>query len=333
MGKVTLILTLAAGLPYPAASLAESSPYSYFNSRLADYFSETAYLPIWPLPQGERPGDFYDGWSDQRTGFLVRSDVCYDGVPIYEEPSHLMEMGKFLDWELSGNVNAPIQRIIDATVSGGLSSLEQVNLSFTDAHVSGITTANAAIRLLKPTDACRDALLIHGLEDNSFSKAVPIILQEIIYGKPEFSIHLKRGMSVAAAAEIETELKAIPEVDIEAGSIVRTESDFSFVSSEDVPIAWRPAFISKSDLERLQELEENGFFLRLRRWVGLRGTQEEERDDIRNSFYDVVPSPDELFEQMTTPPSIEFNADNPLHLRYLERKGKILALSIDLYRG
>jgi len=242
-------------------------------------------------------------------------------------------MGQFSEWELSGNVNVPIYRVVDAAVEGGRTSLDQVSLRFTGAHVSGLTTAVTALELMSPADECRDALLAYGLESETFAKTVPIILQEVVYGKPEFVFHLKRGTSVKAKAQIETELEAIPEVSAEADSVIRTKSDFSFVSTEVVPLAWRPAFISKRDLDRLQDIEKNGFFLRLQRWMGLRGTQAEERDEIRNSFYDIVPSPDELFEQMTTPPSIEFDPDNPVHLRYLQKKGQLLAVSIDLYRG
>lgn len=333
MGKFTALLVCFFALQSPIASLADTSPYRYFNSKLAYYFSDTAYLPVWPLPQNERPGDIYDGWNDQRTGFLVRSEVCFDDVPIYTEPSQLIDMGQYSEWELTGNVDVPIYRVVEVGVEGGRESVDQVGLRFTGVHVSGLTTETTVQELLSPADECRDALLIYGLESETIAKAVPIILQEVVYGKPEFAFHLKRGTSVKAAAQLETELDAIPEVSVEAGSVISTESDFSFVSTEVVPLAWRPAFISKSDLERLQELEKNGLFLKLMRWAGLRGTQEEERNEIRNSFYDTIPSPDELFEQMTTPPSVEFNPDNPVHLRYLQKKGQLLAVSIDLYRG
>lgn len=333
MGRFIAMLACISALQCPTASFADTRPYRYYNSKLAQYFSDTAYLPVWPLPQGERPGDIYDGWSDQRTGFLVRSKVCFDCVPIYTEPSQLIDMGQFRGWELSGNVDVPIYRVVDVAVEGDRKSLEQVGMRFTGVHVFGLTTARTTLELLSPASECRDALLIYGLKSKTFTKTVPIILQEVVYGKPEFVFHLKRGTSVKATAQIETELDAIPKVSVEAGSVIRTESDFSFVSTEDVPLAWRPAFISKSDLERLQELEENGFFLRLQRWMGLRGTQEEEQNEIRKSFYDTVPSPDELFEQMKTPPAIEFDRNNPVHLRYLQRKGQLLAISIDLYRG
>ena len=333
MDRYIATLALISTFQFPIASFADTGPYQYFNSKLSHYFHDTAYLPVWPLPQGERPGDIYDGWSDLRTGFLVRSDVCFDGAPIYTESSQLIDMGHFRDWELSGNVDLPIYRVADVAVEGGRSSIDQVGLRFTGVYVSGLTTAATARELLNPADECRDALLLYGLESGAFSRTVPIILQEVVYGKPEFVFHLKRGTSVKAAAQIETEVDAIPQVSVEAGSVIRTESDFSFISTEEVPLAWRPAFISANDLERLQELEKNGFFLRLQRWMGLRGTEEEELDGIRNSFYDTVPSPDELFEQMTISPSVEFDPDNPVHLRYLQMKGQLLAISIDLYRG
>lgn len=333
MGRIIPTLVFTAALQCPVASLADESPYRYFNSKLADYFSDTAYLPVWPLPQGEDPGDIYDGWSDQRTGFLVRSAVCFEGVPAYTAASRLIDMGHFSAWELSGSIDVPVQAIADVTVEGGRDSLEKIGLAFSGVYVSGLTGAAMKTELLSPSDECRDAMLLYGLEHETYTKSVPVILQEVIYGKPDIAFHVKQGVSVGAAAEIGTGLKRIPEVKVEADSVVRTESDFSFVSDEAIPIAWRPLLISKSDLERLQELEDNGFFLRLRRWVGLRGTREDERAGILESFYEVVPDPDELFERMTTPPSIEFDPGNPVHLRYLQKKGQLLAISIDMYRG
>ncbi|KAG1648758.1 hypothetical protein GQR58_029599 [Nymphon striatum] len=296
-----LLFALGLGLSNAAA---DSRPYSYFSSNLTEYFSNTAYLPVLPLPNGENPGDIYSSFDVLRPTYLARANACFENVVVDK---------------------------IGATAAN--SNLARVTLSFVNPRVDSLTDLQVMGAISTPASDCADALLAFDLKEGGFLRLVPAIIQEVIYAKQSFAFHYEADTELKAEAEIDSQLKKLGDVKVKADSVRANDSSFSFTSDVDLPLAWRPAFISKDDVERMRELEANGFFLKLKRFLGFRSESLEEAEAIKSEFYELVPRPEEIFEQMTTGSATKFDAKNPVHLRYLERRGKVLAMSIDLFTG
>lgn len=330
--SISFGLVFAAGIGAVDAT-GESRPYSYFTSNLTEYFSDTAYLPVLPLPNGEVPGDIYSSFDILRPTYLTRASTCFGGAVADSAPTVLFDSESFENWEISGGVEVPINRIAEVGATASNSNLARVTLSFVDARVDSLSDLQIANAISEPTADCVDALLAYNLNSGGFLNLVPAIIQEVVYAKHAFAFHYETATELKAEAELDTELRKLGNVKVKADSIRTSDSSFSFTSDVDLPLAWRPAFISKEDVERMRELDANGFFLKLQRLFGFRAEGSEEAEMIKSKFYELVPSPEVIFEQMTTGSAMKFDATNSVHLRYLERRGKTLAMSLDLYTG
>lgn len=330
--RISFGLVFATGMGAVDAT-AESRPYSYFTSNLVEYFSNTAYLPVLPFPNGEVPGDIYSSFDILRPTYLTRASTCFDGAVAASAPTVLFNSESFENWEISGGVDVPINKIAQVGAAAANRNLARVTLSFVDSRVDSLSDLQIASAMSMPTSECVDALLTYDLDSGGFLQLVPAIIQEVVYAKHSFAFHYETETVLKAEADLDAELKKLANVKVKADSIRTSDSSFSFTSDVDLPLAWRPAFISKDDVERMRELDANGFFLKLKRYFGFRSERDEEAEAIKSQFYDIVPRPEEIFEQMTSGSATKFDATNPLHLRYLERRGKVLAMSIDLYTG
>jgi hypothetical protein len=161
---------------------------------------------------------------------------------------------------------------------------------------------------------------------------IPLILSQVFYARPTARVEFERDVSASARAEIDARITAYasdPSVGIEGQSI--ESGSVSLIYKERLPVAYRPAFISLSDIERVEAINAQGFFDFFLDWVFGDNDETQTIDEVIEKCPEIIVEPNEMYSQMGSGDAIPFNEKDERHLSYIWGRGLLLAASWEAF--
>ncbi|WP_146218752.1 hypothetical protein [Halomonas sp. LBP4] len=327
----TLGIVAAIAASIHVASPAQAALFESYQAALHAYFYDYRALPI-ALPTDEEPGDIY---LNPYEGFLARKDLCFPGLNPLISATVLADAIDTKRYAVSGDLGGSLYKITEISVDAKISVSEDVELSFTNATVESFSQEVIENALESDSPECNERLqeIIERGDEYSYQERVPWILRDVISAKllSRLSFQREMGATVDARAnrkfsEIVTDLGGSVSGDLESYGVIAIEANSA------VPVAFRPAFVSREDIHRLQEMDDPNFWARLRSAIFGDGAALTELEDIRSKFPDFrIPTLSKMYEQMGSGPRVIFDPENHEHITYLERRILLLTTAWELY--
>ena len=86
-----------------------------------------------------------------RPTYLTRASTCFDGAGAASAPTVLFNSESFENWEISGGVDVPINKIAQVGAAAANRNLARVTLSFVDSRVDSLSDLQIASAKSMPT--------------------------------------------------------------------------------------------------------------------------------------------------------------------------------------
>lgn len=319
-----LILTASAGVGF---SHAKTVGRYVVESHL--YFKEYDAIPIL-LSNSEQPGDIY---ITPERGFIARKSVCFPSLDPSDSATNLVNSFDVKSYSVKGSVGFKVKKLAEILGSAGGDVSDEVSMKFSDANIKSLQQIELRSLDYPSSQVCKEAMNeIFGSKRPSSLQSVPWILQDVISAKLEITFSFKGGISDRVSASIKSDVaRYIGDPEIRIAVDGDSIGMASLTTDELFPVAYRPAFISVADMERLKKLDDAGFFDWLGEIMGLNDTAADQLEEIRQKFPESLVRPSDLYRLMTFGSPVKFDIENEEHLLYIRRKNLILAASWEIY--
>lgn len=302
-------------------------PASY-KAALYLYFREVKAFPI-IQPEEEKSGDIY---IMPDLGFVARREDCIGDKARNISETHLYNWIEASSSTADASIGGTLRRVLDATIGAGIDREGSVDISFTESTVDMLTQIEVDALIASREERCWSALKRFFAPGKPYLESVPWILQDVISSKMTINVGSKSVITAEAKAALDAELaEMVADPSLKIKVLGSSANRATLVVDKVYPVAYRPAYLSLDDIDRLQALQDNGFFEWLSQAIGLRETSEEQLRQIREKFPENLLRPSERYAQMMEGRPVKFDRENEIHLAYIERADLLLAASWEVY--
>jgi hypothetical protein len=180
-------------------------------------------------------------------------------------------------------------------------------------------------------NACRQRILSDLNSDPKLNPfGVPLIIQSVWYATVNISARSATALDASAKAKLDQELAPLK---AEGSVSVQNATDSTLIASTEkiaFPVAWRPAFISASHYDYINQLMDQSWFRFLLYKVGLEKSDQQILEILRTEFRldrSKIPRPKDIGAQAASGPAIKFDETNKMHLEYIRAVNALYGLS------
>ncbi|WP_026607177.1 hypothetical protein [Methylocapsa acidiphila] len=324
-----------------------------FRSALADptaklfaFFQPLGLLPVLE-PAGKTPGDVY---RSTLGGFKTRQPTCFPKLAEVRGSANLPSMAEAGESELSASLKAAIAEV--SLGEGGVKLRFERSGRLNYGNVSFLSTGEAeVIKSFEATKTKPECAPLSPLLDGkaNSSGAEGLILGNVYSATiaADWKISADNSGQVKLSADEVAKLikkaaerlfnRNIPvniDIGAEIGGSHGLAREVSLVSSQPLPVAYTPLFISVQHLEQISrksasiEILENVFIAERRANPSM--TKGELRSVMSKEANLSIPSVESISRAMQTGPFAPFDPENPEHASYIAAIDTLLALSLEV---
>ncbi|SDM02944.1 hypothetical protein SAMN05661010_03166 [Modicisalibacter muralis] len=326
IGLIALIAAATYGTRPAQAALFES-----YQAALHAYFYQYRALPI-ILPTDEEPGDIY---LNPYEGFLARKHLCFAGLNPSMSTTVLADAIDTRRYAVSGELRSTLYKVADIGVDANISISDAVELRFTGARVERFTQGIIENALADANPECDKKLqeINERGEEYSYQERVPWVLRDVVSAKFLSRLRFQRDMGAAVEAQANRKFaKMVSDLGGTISGDIESSGNITIAADSAFPVAFRPAFISREDIDRLLAMDDPSLWESLKSAIFGDGAARNELKDIRSKFPDgEIPLLSEMYEQMGLGPSVTFDLENEEHVIYFKRRILLLTMAWELY--
>lgn len=335
---VFLGLTLGLNSARSDAASSVGAALKNFDAQMFDYFRQLPdpAIPIF-LPAGEQPGDAY---QDYYGGFEARKGDCFPTIKVDPAPSSLPAAIDTEAKALQGSLGANLAKALDAGADGGLKFDDRVSVRFDQVKVFVVSNYQLRKALRERDKGCANvaAVVLHG---QALTSGV-MVLGQVFVGRKVMETGVQNSTSVNAKAsgtpnKLLEKIKGINEVlakldlKIEAqGALTGSQSSEQHVTLSDereLPIAYKPAFISLEHVRKIIDLKQK----RVLEDLDARSKSVGGAVAARDKYPEFVIPPEKTWYEMQAGHLVSYDPKNPEHDEYLRACGLLMALGAEAY--
>jgi hypothetical protein len=292
------------------------------------YFSNYSSIAI-ILPSSEMPGDIY---ITPHYGYVARRNLCFSGFQARSSTTNFPDSLNTHAISVGGELGAALAEIASVSVQAQGRASQVASISFSEARIDGYSRIEVENATSSNSACVAEIQRILQSSGYSYYERVPWMLQDVVYAKMNTRIDFSQAISSESRVEIEERVKSAVQVDefavsgaIDSQGVVTLSTDRTY------PVAYRPAFLSISDLDRIRELESQGLFDLLQQWLGLQDAPEITLQEIREKFPEALLRPRDIYDQMVLAPYTQLDIETQEHRDYLQNRALILSASWELF--
>lgn len=315
-----------------------ADPLTEHNAILYDYFSSISALPILS-PNNEMPGDVYASPGN----LYQRQKSCFPELANEETQTKLRSVSVSSNSTFAGKIGVSGRRFLlfgSASFGGEVDLKHEVSLSF-GPPVRSFTSFQEDIagyikEPAKFNDCIQYILSRLGADvPNSPHLGIPWIVKRVWYATEVVSAQTVR----ISDADVRTNVKQdLAQLSVSSEVSISENEDSLVISytSDELPVAWRPTFISLENFDHVREiLEKEKWFVFLLENTPFYQSKSDLLQTLREEFKiqleETIPQPNEIISSMGQLPAIAFEPENEAHVQYLKSLGVLLAISSEVH--
>lgn len=308
-----------------------AASFESFEAAMHVYFERYGAIPI-RLPEDEEPGDIY---KDPYNGFVGRRQLCFSSYDPKIVGTILADAAFTKSSSLRGDVGASLYKAAKISAKANIQTFEEVTVKFSEATVAGLTENQVRTALESASTDCREAIRRIQEQGSEFTyvERVPWILRDVIHARITAIVGFRKDGSGSLNVNVKNDvLKQISDLGGGLSGDIESTGSIWMESEKPVAVAYRPAFISLEDVERLKSLDRRGFIEWLRKVLLGDGKARDQLAAIRSKFPDVsIPRPGKVSEFAAAGAYVPFDANNEEHAWYLSSLNLVAAASWEIF--